>query len=252
MLMRFAPWAVLLFALIFPSVMGWLDYVVTPAGQAGPNRATQVAYWTGKLIQFTLPVVFVTLTTGRFPRPGRPSFRGLWLGLAFGLLVALGTVALYFVFLRDTSVFRDSPAKIQDKLAEFGLNSPAGFVFFAVFVTLAHSLLEEYYWRWFVFGELRRRVSLTTAMALSSFAFGAFHVFPLNAYLPGHFLSAVLPFAACVAAGGAVWAWLYEHTGSVYAPWLSHVLVDASLFVIGYDLFFVRGNAPAACLCLFT
>jgi membrane protease YdiL (CAAX protease family) len=50
-----------------------------------------------------------------------------------------------------------------------------------------------------------------------------------------------LPFAACVAVGGAVWAWLYQRTNSVYAPWISHLVVDASLFVIGYDLFFVRG-----------
>jgi hypothetical protein len=27
----------------------------------------------------------------------------------------------------------------------------------------------------------------------------------------------------------------------VYGPWVSHFLVDASLFVIGYDLFFIRG-----------
>src|SRR5262245_56464840 len=189
--MRFVPWAVLVFALIFPSVMGWLDYVVVPADQAGPNRATQIAYWTGKLIQFGLPVVFVTWTAGRFPWPGLPSFGGLRLGLAFGLVVGLGTVVLYYVFLRDTSVFRNSPEQVREKLAEFGLNSPAGFIFFAVFVTLAHSLLEEYYWRWFVFGELRRRATLPIAMALSSFAFGAFHIFPLNTYLPGHFLSAV-------------------------------------------------------------
>lgn len=237
-----SAWLVLVFALVFPSVMGWLDYVVAPSLQAEFSRATQNAYVFGKLIQFTLPIVFVTLASGRFPLPGRPNLRGLGLGLAFGAVVALGAIALYYVFLRDTSVFRESPDRIREKLAEFNLNSRWGFVLFAVVVIVPHSLLEEYYWRWFVFGELRRRLSLPLAMALSSAAFGAFHIFPLNAYLPGHFFSAVLPFAVCVGVGGAVWAWLHERTGSVYAPWLSHLLVDASLFVVGYDLFFVRGG----------
>jgi membrane protease YdiL (CAAX protease family) len=234
-------WPVLIFALIFPSIMGWLDYGVAPSTEVGPNAFTQIAYTAGKIIQFGLPVVFVTLASGRFPWPGRPNPRGLRLGLAFGGLVALGTIALYYVFIRESSVFSESPARIRAKLAEFGLNSPAGFVLFAVIVSIPHSLLEEYYWRWFVFGESRRRLSMPAAIALSSVAFGAFHVFPLNAYLPGHFFSAVLPFAACVTVGGAVWAWLYDRTGSVYAPWVSHFIVDASLFVIGYDLFFVRG-----------
>jgi membrane protease YdiL (CAAX protease family) len=234
-------WFVLAFALIFPSIMGWLEYGFGPAGGAEDRPATHVSYPIGQAIQFSLPVAFVVLTTGRLPRPAKPRLEGLGLALAFGLAVAAGTVLLYYVFLRDTSVFQDSPARIKSVLARFGADSPLGFVVFACFVTVPHSLLEEYYWRWFVFGQLRRLVARAWAIGLSSLGFAAFHVFPLNAYLSGHFFSAVLPFAACVAAGGAIWAWLYERTGSIYAPWLSHVIVDASLFVVGYDLFFVRG-----------
>jgi membrane protease YdiL (CAAX protease family) len=234
-------WPVLIIALVFPGVMAWLDYAAVVSPESGPNRLMQTLYVFGKLFQFGLPIVFVTLTSGRFPRPGLPNARGLLLGLAFGGLVAFGTIGLYFVFLRDTSVFQESPDRIKHKLSEFGLNSPAGFALFAVVISIPHSLLEEYYWRWFVFGELRRLISMPAAVGLSSVAFGVFHIFQLNAFLPGHFFSAVLPFTACVTAGGAVWAWLYDRTGSVYGPWVSHFLVDASLFVIGYDLFFLRG-----------
>jgi len=238
---RWAVWAGLVFALVFPSIMGWLDYGVASPEPAAPQSPALIIYLFGKFVQFAaLPIVFVMAATGRFPVPSKPSFRGVGLGLAFGVLVALGTIVLYYVFLRDTSVFQDSPAKIRAKLAEYGLNSPLGFIVFAIGVTVPHSLLEEYYWRWFVFGQLRQRLTMPAAVALSSAAFAAFHIFPLNAYLPGHFFSAVLPFAFCVGVGGAVWAWLYERTGTVYAPWLSHLLVDASLFVVGYDLFFVR------------
>jgi membrane protease YdiL (CAAX protease family) len=36
--------------------------------------------------------------------------------------------------------------------------------------------------------------------------------------------------------GGAFWAWLYHRSRSLWGPWLSHALVDATIFVIGWDL----------------
>jgi membrane protease YdiL (CAAX protease family) len=236
-------WLVLAFAMLFPSVMAWLAFALVPPGQSEASKVGPVAYYGGKVVQFSLPIVFLLLTTGRLPLPSRPSFRGASLGVAFGLLTAGAIIGLYHVFLRDSRIFRQSPGLIQAKLAEFGLDSPLGFAGIAGFITILHSLLEEYYWRWFVFGQLRRSLPFVIAMLLSSFFFAAFHAFSLSLYLPGHLLSAVLPFTACVGIGGGIWCWLYERTGSVYAPWISHLLVDASLFVVGYDLCFVRGSS---------
>jgi CAAX protease family protein len=97
-------------------------------------------------------------------------------------------------------------------------------------------LLEEYYWRWFVFGRLRRHLAFAPAAALSSLAFMSHHVIVLSVYLPGYFWVAVVPLSLCIAAGGCMWAWLYEQTRSIYAAWLSHLLIDAAIFAIGYDL----------------
>jgi membrane protease YdiL (CAAX protease family) len=41
---------------------------------------------------------------------------------------------------------------------------------------------------------------------------------------------------SAVAVGGIFWAWLYERTGSLFGPWLSHLLIDAGIAWIGYDL----------------
>ena len=89
-------------------------------------------------------------------------------------------------------------------------------------------------------GEGGRLVPVTASVALSSLAFMAHHVVVLWVYLPGGWWTAVVPFSLCVAGGGAVWAWLYDRTGSLYAPWVSHLLVDAAIFLIGYDLCFLR------------
>jgi membrane protease YdiL (CAAX protease family) len=42
--------------------------------------------------------------------------------------------------------------------------------------------------------------------------------------------------SAAVAVGGAMWAWLYQRSGSIYAPWLSHLLIDAAIFTIAFDM----------------
>jgi membrane protease YdiL (CAAX protease family) len=39
-----------------------------------------------------------------------------------------------------------------------------------------------------------------------------------------------------IAVGGAVWAWLYDRSGSLLAPWISHALIDGALFVVGWDM----------------
>ena len=47
--------------------------------------------------------------------------------------------------------------------------------------------------------------------------------------------------SSCVALALLAVAWLYRRSGSLVGPWLSHLLVDAGIMVIGYDLLFVRG-----------
>jgi membrane protease YdiL (CAAX protease family) len=231
-------WLALAFALLFPTVMAAVEFVAMTQDHGGLNPATQLAYGGGRVVQFTFPLLCLWIFEHRLPRPAMPTRSGLVLSVAFGLVIGLGIIVLYFAVLRDTAVFAESPLRLHGKLAEYGLDSPGGFALFAGFVTVVHALLEEYYWRWFVFGWLRRMATLGTAIALSSLAFMAFHVFALQTFLPGSFW--VVPLTVCVGVGGAVWAWLYHRSGSLCALWLSHLLVDAALFVVGYDLFFVR------------
>jgi membrane protease YdiL (CAAX protease family) len=145
-------------------------------------------------------------------------------------------LGLYFGWLRHATLLKETPAKVLGKLEEFGLSFPAGYLGLGFYVAVVHSLLEEYYWRWFVFGRLRRLTSFAPAAALSSLAFMAHHIVVLAVYLPGYFWTAVVPFSLAIAVGGAVWAWLYEKTGTIYSAWLSHLLIDGAIILLGYDL----------------
>jgi membrane protease YdiL (CAAX protease family) len=226
------------FALVYPTVLAWFYFVVLATEGQGVNPGMRLAYGVGKVVQFAFPLVCLLVFEGRLPRPTLPTWRGLEYGLGFGVLVAAATFLLYYAFLRHTSLLAAATVPLRSKLEQLGMDSPAGFWLLAAFLTVLHSLLEEYYWRWFVFGWLRRQVPLFAALVIASLGFMAHHVIILAVFLPGYFLSAVVPFSLCIAVGGAFWAWLYDRTGSIYAPWISHLLVDAAIMAVGYNLLF--------------
>jgi membrane protease YdiL (CAAX protease family) len=234
---RLFTWLALLVAMLFPSLLTWVYFVALAGGQ-GPSLAQQTAYALGKVAQFAWPVLCVWYLERRFPWPAPVRARGLLLGLGIGLLVAGVMLWLYYGMLHDSSLLHRASDRLHQKLAEFGLTSRGRFILFAVFLCGLHSLLEEYYWRWFVFGRLRRLIPFTPALLLSSLAFMAHHVIVLSVYLPDRFYSAALPLSLGVAGGGAIWAWLYDYTGSIYPSWIGHLFADAAIFLVGYDLLF--------------
>lgn len=224
--------AAIVFALVLPTIVT-LGYFVLLVGF--PPWVQQGAYGVLKVIQFGFPVVWVFLVTGDKFQFARPSTRGVPIGIAFGLLVA-GTMIGLVLFVLEPAGFFDGPRdKIHDKIRDVGLDSLGMYLGASVFYALLHSGMEEYYWRWFVFKRLKLLVSLPLAILISSVGFMAHHVIVLGIYF-GWANPATYLFSAAVAVGGAVWAWLYERSGSLYGPWLSHLFVDAAIFTVGFML----------------
>jgi membrane protease YdiL (CAAX protease family) len=233
--------AVLAFALAFPTLAAWGYFVAARTDGDGVNRLGQALYTASKVVQFSLPVVYLWFADRVRLRPAKPTAAGLGLGAGFGVIVVGLLWVNYATWFRELGLATDMASRLRAKVAEFGIRTPAQFSVLALFVAVPHSFLEEYYWRWFVHGGLRRHLPATAAGALSSLGFMGHHVVILNAYLPGRFWEVTLPLSLAIAAGGAVWAWLYDRTRSVYGPWASHLLVDAGVMVVGYDLIFQVG-----------
>jgi uncharacterized protein len=234
-----ASWAVLLFAMTWPTVSA-LGYFVALASEGGrsaePNLAFQLCYFGTKVVQFSLPIVWLGLIQGQKLRPGQLHLRGFGLAIGFGVSVAGAMLALYFGWLRHLPIFHSLSPRLHAKLEDFGAATPARFILLGAFLTLIHSLLEEYYWRWFVFGELKQLIPVGAAIVISGFAFMAHHVVVLASYISSVPLLAALSLG--VAIGGMVWAWIYHRAGSIWSVWLSHLLVDAAIMTIGYNAVF--------------
>ena len=156
-------------------------------------------------------------------------------GLCLGGAVLLGMLLLYFLWLKPARYLAAAAGPITAKATALGMGSREKFILGGVLLSSVHALLEEYYWRWFLFGGMRRFMPVPAAVILSSLAFTAHHVVLLAVYF-GRWSLATIFFSLCVAIGGAAWAWIYHRSGSLLGPWLSHILIDAGIFIVGFDL----------------
>lgn len=229
--------AALAFASLFPLAMAILYFVILDRPDGDLNPALRAAFLVGKAIQFLFPLAFVFCYYRDELGIPWPTSRGLAPAVGFAGMVGVAMFVLYFAWVRFIPAVADeTPLKIYAKVKQFGADSPGGYLGLAFAISVIHSLAEEYYWRWFVFGWLRRHVSFGGAIALSALGFMLHHVVILAVYFPGHFWTLAMPFSICVAVGGAVWAWIYARAGSLFAPWVSHCLIDAAIMGIGYEM----------------
>ena len=233
---RTAAWLGAVFALVFPTIVTWAYFFRDAGADQGVQQAVMA---TLKVLQFAFPAVWACFVLRQRLEWRRPSTQGVVTGLLFGLAAAAAGWIVFRYVLESSPMFVAAADQIRAKVAGFGLDSRSKFVALGVFYSLAHSLLEEYYWRWFVFGQLRRLAPLWPAIVVSSLGFMAHHVLVLSLYF-GWWTWPTLLFSASIAVGGAFWAWLYDCTGSLLGPWLSHLVVDAGIFFIGFQL--VRGS----------
>jgi membrane protease YdiL (CAAX protease family) len=224
--------AALLFAMLFPSFATYL-YFVAFAG----HPAMRIVFAAGKLAQFAFPLAWLLLVEKRRPHFFAGGARGVGTGLALGALIGGATLIAYSIAM-TTGLLAGAPDAIRAKVADIGATAPLAFLALALFYSVLHSLMEEYYWRGFVFAELAGSMPVPLAVVLSSVAFTAHHVILLWLYFRSTWW--LIPLLALgIATGGALWAWLYRRTDSLLGPWLSHMIVDAALMAAGWDM--IRG-----------
>lgn len=221
------------FAIVFPTLVTWAYFILSSRYSMGTQQSV---YLIAKIIQFAFPAVWTWFALREPLRTDRPTIGGQLLGAAFGVAVNAAGLALFDFFLQDIAIFKSAGVMVNRKIAAFGINSVGKYFVLAGFYSVFHSLLEEYYWRWFVFRQLRQLMAKWPAIIGSGLAFTLHHIVVLSVFFRG-VPCLIVALSAAVAMGGFFWAWLYQRSNSMFDTWPSHFLIDAGLFFgIGYQL----------------
>ena len=220
-------------ALCFPSILTWIYFVALADAE---TTIQQVVYTTGKVAQFAFPLFFLAFVVREPLRLPFHRRHGLVEGILSGLVILASIVSLWRLLVWiDSPLLADLVPNISAKVVGLGVATPWRYAALGFSYSLFHTFLEEYYWRWFVFGRLRRHAGFGLSITLSSVGFMAHHVIVMGAYA-GWTSPYTYLFSVAVAVGGGYWAWLYERSETLVAPWVSHLFVDVAVFSVGFAL----------------
>ncbi|MEO1237656.1 MAG: CPBP family glutamic-type intramembrane protease [Planctomycetota bacterium] len=175
-------------------------------------------------------------------RPRLPRWRGFPWGEGMaaahitGVVIFIAILAAYFLVGErwiDT-------ATMLEKIEQMGFDKKAVYLAGAVYWCTANSLLEEYFWRWFVYLRLREVLPRTAvgagvAVVVCGLLFTAHHVVALSVYFDAR--TTILA-SLGVFIGGVTWSWIYGKYRNIYAAYVSHVWADLAIFGIGWHLIF--------------
>lgn len=204
---------------------------VTAALLVAPGPMGHGIFTACKIWILLFPAVWYLVVERSRPRWSRPTRSGILIGCATGLAIGSTILVGYWMVVHD----RVDPALVREAARGMKLVSPPSYLLAAAGWTLVNSLIEEYVYRWFMLRQLRVLSSAAPAAVISALIFTVHHVIAVSAYLGP--LEIVLA-SSGVFFGGLLWAWLYLRHRSVWPPWISHVLADTAVFVVGWHLLF--------------
>lgn len=200
----------------------------------------KVAFGLAKVGLMVAPLIWLIKVEGVRPRIPRwknfPLGPGMAAAHVTGLLIFVIIAAGYWFFGRhwiDLTLMRD-------KIVQMGLDNRLLYLAGALYWCTVNSLLEEYFWRWFIFTRLRdvlprNAMGIGAAVVVCGLLFTAHHVVALKVYFDW---KTTLLASAGVFIGGVTWSLLYLRYRNIYAGYVSHVWADVIIFIIGWRLIF--------------
>ena len=158
-----------------------------------------------------------------------PKKKDFLLALLLGIGIFVIIITTYFV-LRN---YIDLNGIKESLTSGIGVTAD-NFIYVAIYISFANSLLEEFFFRGYAFLTLKEESSKQFAYIFSSAMFALYHVGMTNGWFSIliYILSMVGLFI-----GGCVFNYLNEKCGNIYPSWLVHMCANFGINTIGFILF---------------
>ncbi|MFA5248308.1 MAG: type II CAAX endopeptidase family protein [Patescibacteria group bacterium] len=212
---------------LFFQAIGTYFYYIYPDVQF-----PQIIYVFTKILLIAWPLLcWALIGKFLFIKTEKNNKKSVILGIISGLIFLVAILAIYFW---QQDYFQQYAWLIKDKVDKLGIGG-TNFLIFAVFLSLIHSLIEEYYWRSFVFRGLLGLMKFWPALIIGGLAFSLHHFLLLSQFFPW---TITIPFGLVVGAAGAWWSHVYYKNNSLWGAWIGHVFSDMAVMIVAYFLIF--------------
>lgn len=218
----------ILYFFIYPGLLiqfiGAYFYFVAFEG----TNFSQIIYTLTKILIITWPIYWIIKKEKT--KLQKNNKLSIILGILSGLAITILILSVFTVFFE---YFLQSSDEIIIKVQDFGITQY--YVLFALFLSIIHSGIEEYYWRWFIFKGLQTRFKPMSAAIISSIGFASHHFIILSQFFNAWI---TIAFGTAVFLSGLIWCYIHNKTNSSLGNWISHIFVDLAIMSIGYILIF--------------
>lgn len=158
----------------------------------------------------------------------RPKIKGLLPAIALGVGIYAVILGGYFL----VSPFFDFSQIAGALTANAGVTKE-NFLYVSLYISFANSFLEEFFFRGFVFTNLKQLSGRKRAYIFSATAFSLYHVaMMIGWFSPLLFLLVMVGLAT----GGIIFNWLNEKLDTIYCSWLTHMFANFAINTIGFML----------------
>ncbi|MBQ8359891.1 MAG: CPBP family intramembrane metalloprotease, partial [Oscillospiraceae bacterium] len=148
----------------------------------------------------------------------RPKKKGLLPAIALGVGIYAVILGGYFL----VSPFFDF-SQIAGALTENAGVTKENFLYVSLYISFANSFLEEFFFRGFVFTNLKHHTGRKLAYIFSAAAFSLYHVaMMIGWFSPALFLLVMVGLVI----GGMIFNWLNEKLDTIYCSWLTHMFAN--------------------------
>ena len=216
---RKKAWLLMAAAVICCGIMALVDGVLRP-GYAVKSVI--------KIAVFAVLPLLLTYACGLMSPKEIFRFRKHGFGVALGL--GLG---IYALILGGWAVLRNwiDFSGIADSLTSNAGVTKENFLYVSLYISFVNSLLEEFFFRGFVFGNLKQNRSF--AYCFSAATFSLYHVaMMIGWFSPALFLLVMVGLVI----GGMIFNRLNEKLDTIYCSWLTHMFANFAINTIGFML----------------
>ncbi len=215
----------LLISVPFTSIGAFMSLWVAP-GIVGQTTLVICQIWL-----FCLPIIWLLKIEGKPVIISRPKMLDWITGITIGLIMFCLILAIYWLFLRSWI----NVNLVRDRLQTVADIDRQAFILGGAYFILINALIEEYFWRWFVYSRCEELLAREIAVPLSALFFTLHHVVGLAAFTDWR---VTLIGSLGVFVAGVVWSEYYRRYRSIWSNYFSHAIADLALHIVAWQVFF--------------